>query len=128
MVTQNTDQQLTIPDRVPLAGGGPVTPAELRDRVRAGWRCVRFESCYSLVFVTVRRQSRVYLTERWQQRYLYGLGYSVAALLAGPWGVPWGVVWTARAVWTNLTGGVDVTDAVLDHVAEHWPAVPNESS
>lgn len=72
-----------------------------------GRRAVRFDCCFSAVFVTVRRRSGVYRTDSWQTRYLLGLGYSAVALLFGPWGVPWGPVWTARAVWTNLTGGVD---------------------
>jgi len=89
------------------------TPEEVRDRVRAGWRAVRFEFCVSFVLATIRRQSAVYLTESWQERYLRGLGYSALALLLGPWGVPWGILWTVRAVWTNLTGGIDATDEVL---------------
>ncbi len=63
--------------------------------------------------MTVRRQSGVYLTHSWQQRYLWGLWYSLLALLLGPWGVPWGVLWTPWAVWVNTTGGADCTEAVL---------------
>jgi hypothetical protein len=115
---------IIIPNTLPLAGRGPVSPDELRDPVRRGWRCVRFEFCVSFVVATVRRQSPVYLTERWQERYLYGLGYNAVALLLGPWGVPWGVVWTARALWTNLTGGGDVTDAVLAQLDRTTETLP----
>ena len=97
---------------------------EVRERIARGWRCVRFELCASLVVATIRRQSAVYLTENWQERYLRGLGYSLVALLCGPWGVPWGLAWTARAVWTNLTGGVDVTDEVLVQLEAKGAAVP----
>lgn len=90
-----------------------LTAAELREHVNRGWRCVRFVWCASNVFSTVERESRVYLTENWQDRYLRGLGYSVLSLAAGPWGVPWGLWRTAESVWTNLTGGRDVTDEVL---------------
>lgn len=86
---------------------------ELRTRIAAGARCVRFEFCFSLLFVTVRRQSAVYLTNSWQERYLRGLGYSALALLLGPWGVPWGILWTPWAMWVNTTGGVDCTFDVL---------------
>ena len=88
-------------------------PAELRARIRAGDRCVRFEYCMSMVVATARRQSRVYLTKSRQERYFRGLGYTTLALVLGPWGVPWGLIWTARAVWVNLTGGEDVTEEVL---------------
>jgi hypothetical protein len=94
-------------------GSRPLFAEELRTRLAAGARCVRFEFCYSLLFVTVRRQSSVYLTFSWQQRYLRGLGYSALALLLGPWGVPWGLLWTPWALWVNASGGIDCTPEVL---------------
>jgi len=100
-------------NRISLGGSRPLLPDELRARVAAGARLVRFEFCFSLLLFTLRRQSPVYLTESWQERYLRGLGYSVLALLLGPWGVPWGLIWTPWAVWVNLTGGVDETEVVL---------------
>lgn len=103
---------------VALGGSRPLFPDEVRTRVAAGARLVRFEFCISLLFFTLRRQSGIYLTESWQERHLRGLAYSVLALLLGPWGVPWGLVWTPWAVWVNLTGGVDETDAVLARLDE----------
>ena len=90
-----------------------LTPAELRDHVSRGWRCVRFVWCSSNVFSTVERESCVHLTENWQDRYLRGLGYSLLSLATGPWGVPWGLWRTAESIWMNITGGRDVTDEML---------------
>lgn len=101
------------PKLIQLRGSRPLFDEELRTRVAAGARCVRFEFCFSLLFVTVRRQSPVYLTDSWQGRYLRGLWFSFVALLLGPWGVPWGLLWTPWAVWVNATGGVDCTAEVL---------------
>lgn len=95
----------------PAAAGGPAE--EVVRRLRAGWRAVRFLSCASFLVATVTRPSGVYLTQTWHSRYFLGLGYSAASLALGPWGIPWGPVWTLRAIWTNLTGGVDVTADVL---------------
>lgn len=111
---QNVDQSApTGSGLLALRGTRPLFAEELRTRVEAGAKCVRFEYCFSLLAVTVRRQSPVYLTHSWQQRYLLGLWYSVLALLLGPWGVPWGLLWTPWAVWVNATGGADCTVAVL---------------
>lgn len=99
-------------DLYELRGSRPLFAEELRTRVAAGARCVRFEYCFSLIFVTVRRQSAVYLTASWQERYLRGLWFSFLALVLGPWGVPWGLVWTLWAVWVNTTGGADCTREV----------------
>jgi hypothetical protein len=111
---------------ITLGGAQPLSTDELRARIAAGDRCVRFESCASLLFATIRRHSPVYLTSSWQDRYLRGLGYTAVALLLGPWGVPWGLVWTPWAVWVNLTGGVDVTDEVLRQLGSnlHTPTTP----
>jgi hypothetical protein len=98
---------------VPLAGTGPLFADELLARIRGGWRCVRFEWCISIGVATFRQWSAVYLTANWQDRYIRGAGYSLLALLLGPWGVPWGLVWASRAFWVNLTGGVDVTEEVV---------------
>jgi hypothetical protein len=124
---QTPDQ--TPPDSalVPLGGSRPLFPEEIRTRVAAGARLVRFEVCISALVFTVRRQSRVYLTESWQQRYLRGLWFGLGSLLLGPWGVPWGLVYTPWAVWVNLTGGVDETDAVLAWLdAREKPPSPTE--
>jgi hypothetical protein len=96
-----------------LAASIPHFPDEIRAHVMAGARLVRFEICISVLLVTIRRQSPIYLTDSWQDRYLRGFCYSVLALVFGLWGVPWGLIWTPRAIWVNLTGGVDETDKVL---------------
>lgn len=121
------DQTPTVQGLLPLAGARTLSADELRTRVAAGARLVRFELCLSALVFTVRRQSPVYLTDTWQERYLRGLWYSLVALLLGPWGVPWGLIWTPWAVWVNLTGGVDETDTVLTWLSEGPPEfVPGE--
>ena len=111
---QTLDQNhAPAPELLHLRGSRPLFDEELRTRLAAGSRCVRFEFCFSLLFFTVRRQSPVYLTDSWQQRYIWGLRYTTLALLLGPWGVPWGILLTPWAVWVNATGGADCTAEVL---------------
>ncbi len=110
-----------VSELLPLAGTRPLFAEEVRTRVAAGARLVRFEFCVSAVLFTLRRQSPVFLTDSWRRRYWLGVRYSLAALLLGPWGVPWGLIYTPWAVWVNLTGGVDETDAVLAWLNEGEP-------
>jgi hypothetical protein len=111
---QTVDQKIDSATRLlQLRGFRPLFGEELRARIADGARCVRFEVCVSFLFATLRRQSPVYLTHSWQERYVRGLGFSLLALLLGPWGVPWGLVFTPRAIWTNVSGGIDCTHEVL---------------
>lgn len=121
MNTQQTVDRNSRPssELLHFRGTRPLFAEELRTRVAAGARCVRFEFCFSLLFFSVRRQSAVYLTKSWQQRYVRGLGYSLLALVLGPWGVPWGVIWTPWAIWVNTTGGADCTHEVLSALESH---------
>ena len=122
---QTVDQNFqTTSELLHFRGSRPLFGEELFRLVAGGARCVRFEFCFSLLFVTVRRQSPVYLTNSWQERYLRGLAYSFLALLLGPWGVPWGLLWTPWAIWVNTTGGADCTREVLAWVESGRPSSP----
>jgi hypothetical protein len=110
---QDTDKISPASRLIHLAGSRPLFPEEIRTCVSAGARLVRFEICVSFLFATIRRQSPLYLTESWQERYLRGFCYSVLTLCFGLWGVPWGLIWTPRAIWVNLTGGVDETEKAM---------------
>jgi len=50
-----------------------------------------------------------------------GLVFSVISLLFGWWGLPWGVIYTPMTMFTNLSGGCDVTDEV-------WALLQSSSS
>jgi hypothetical protein len=41
-----------------------------------------------------------------------GCVYALVSLFLGWWGVPWGIIYTPMTVFTNLSGGQDVTDEV----------------
>lgn len=111
-MTQNSGQiPDPIPPLLPLLPH-PVDRDELRVHLEDGARCVRYETCVSVGVATLRRESPVYLTHSWQERYIRGVRYFLISLLCGPWGIPWGPILTARAAWTNLTGGADVTDEI----------------
>ena len=79
----------------------------------AGYRLVFYEYCVSLVFITLRRPSRLCRVPAGSWGVARGLHYTVLTLLLGWWGLPWGLFYTPLVLWTNLSGGREIT-------AEEW--------
>jgi hypothetical protein len=86
--------------------------ADLEAELQAGSRFVFFEYCLSLVFVTLRRPSPIVLLRPGELGLAQGLPYTLVSLLLGWWGLPWGLVYTPVVLFTNLSGGRDVTAEV----------------
>jgi hypothetical protein len=85
---------------------------ELEAELRAGARFVFFEYCISMIFVTLRRPSAVFLLRKQERGLARGLPYTALSLLLGWWGLPWGLIYTPLAVFTNMSGGREVTAEV----------------
>lgn len=74
-----------------------------------GDRYVIFEYCISLIAVTFRRPSGPIRLRPGQRAWVRGLPYCLVSLVFGWWGLPWGVIYTPLTIFTNLTGGCDIT-------------------
>jgi hypothetical protein len=74
-----------------------------------GGRLVFYEYCISLIFLTLRRPSPVVQLRAGEWGLVRGLPYTLVSLLLGWWGIPWGLVYTPLVLWTNLSGGREVT-------------------
>jgi hypothetical protein len=94
---------------VPFFG---LTLGEVEAALATGGRFVVFEYCISLIVVTLRRPSRVYVIRAGKTGLLPGFPYTILSLLLGWWGVPWGFIYTPLVVLTNLSGGCDITAQV----------------
>jgi hypothetical protein len=92
-----------------IAGIDHLTPVQLQEELSRGGRLVFYEYCISLIFLTLRRPSRVRLLRAGDRGIVRGLPYAVLSLLLGWWGIPWGVIYTPMVLLTNLAGGQDVT-------------------
>jgi hypothetical protein len=102
-----------FPELEPIRGGA-WTREELRDALQyEEVDCVRFAYCVSLIFVTFRYQSPVYVFQNPTNQLLYGLFYSMVSLAFGIWGLPWGPIWTGHSIWVNLRGGLPAQPEVL---------------
>ena len=75
-------------------------------------RWVVYEYCISLVAVTLRRPTRPIHLKSGQWAWVRGLPFVGVSLFLGWWGLPWGVIYTPLTIFTNLTGGCDITAQV----------------
>ncbi len=96
-----------------VEGPGTKTPAELIMELQNGARLVVFHYCVSLLVVTFKRSSDVYLVKPGESALRKGMGYTLLSLLLGWWGIPWGLIYTLESIVINLQGGRDVTQEVV---------------
>ena len=89
-----------------------LTPAQWHALLAAGSRVVFFEYCISLVVLTLRRPSALYVLRPGDRGVVCSLPYTLVSLLLGWWGLPWGILYTPLVLFTNLSGGCDVTAEV----------------
>jgi hypothetical protein len=99
-----------------IRGAERLTPTELVAVLDAGGRLVFFEYCISLIFITLRCPTAIYLLRPGEFGTWQTLSCSFLSLMLGWWGVPMGLFYTPLVVWTNLSGGCDVTDTLRPYL------------
>jgi hypothetical protein len=111
-----TASQVQVANRMPTSlnslrfeGAEGKSFAEIDALLQEGWRFVFFEYCISCFIFTLRRPSDIILMPPDEYRWLRALPYTVISLFLGWWGIPWGFIYTPIVIFTNLTGGCDVT-------------------
>lgn len=86
-----------------------LTVAQLDDELERGGKFVVYQYCISIVIMTFKRSSNVYLIRDGEGAFGKGLKYTLLSLILGWWGIPWGPIYTIGAIVTNCRGGKDVT-------------------
>lgn len=100
-----------------VEGTENMTGAEIVEELNRGGRFVVFETCISVVYFTMQQPSKVLFLKNGDRGTRHALPCTILSLLAGWWGIPFGPIGTIGAVITNLSGGRDVTEKVLQHLA-----------
>ena len=90
-----------------------LSQAELQSELAKGGRFVVFSYCISLLVVTFQRSSEVHFIRAGESAFAKSLPYTLLSLFLGWWGFPFGLIFTPMAIYSNLTGGKDVTAQVL---------------
>lgn len=92
---------------------------QTQDEVAGGGRFVRFPFCISLVVVSYRFSSPVYFIRKEENVLIKGLPFMLLSFFFGWWGIPWGPVLTASYLFTNISGGKDVTADMMKILHRH---------
>ena len=96
-----------------IHGVDGMSEQDLRTAVACGGRLVMYKYCISLGIVTFKRGTDVYFIQPGKSAVLRGLPFSALSFVMGWWGIPWGPIYTIESLWTNFTGGEDVTSMLL---------------
>ena len=89
-----------------------------------GGKFVVFPYCVSLIVVSFRRSSDVYLLRRGESGAAKGWGFAVLSFFLGWWGFPMGLIWTPITIFQTLSGGKDVTQEMMAALVPPLLAAP----
>jgi len=92
---------------------------DLQEEAGKGGRFIYYAITVSLIIVTFKRTSGVYLVRGGENAVKRGLIFTLMTALLGWWGIPFGPKYTWLALRSNLQGGIDVTEEVMSTVAGH---------
>src|SRR5256885_1977378 len=95
-----------------IIGIDGLTREQIQHEVLNGGKFVVYPWCVSLIWVSYKRSSDIYFLRTGQHFTVPGVGYLLLSLVMGWWSIP-GLFWTVQCLWTNITGGHDLTPEVL---------------
>ena len=95
-----------------------MTGEQLAIELELGGRFVVYEYCISIILMTFKRPSDIYFIRVGEGAAARGLGFTLLTLFLGWWAIPWGPIYTIGALFTNLSGGRDVTAEVVASLQE----------
>lgn len=90
---------------------------DLQQEVKNGGRFVYYAYTVSLLIITFKRTSGVYLVKQAEKSSVKGLPFTIISFLFGWWGIPFGPKYTVESILTNMRGGKDVTEEIMATVA-----------
>lgn len=92
---------------------------DLQQEAGKGGRFIYYQFTISLIVVTFKRTSGVYLVRANENPVVKAMPFLFLSFFFGWWGIPFGPKYTIESIRTNLRGGKDVTDEVMATVAGH---------
>ena len=93
-----------------------LTTSDLNRELNAGGKFVIFHYCISIVVMTFKRSSDIYFIRAGESTVKHSIGFTLLSAIIGWWGFPWGPIHTIGSLYTNLSGGKDITDEVMSAI------------
>jgi len=87
--------------------------AQVQDEVSRGAKFVIFTYNFSVIVMSFKRPTDVYFVKAGEKAILKGLPWTLLSLVVGWWGFPWGIIYTIQTLITNLGGGKNITEPVM---------------
>lgn len=97
---------------------------EINNELANGAKFVCFQYCFSILVMTFRQSSDIYFIRAGESTTKHSIIFTIVTLIFGWWGFPWGPIYSIGSLYTNLTGGKDVTQEMLNSIHSKTPAVP----
>ena len=91
-----------------------MTNEQINLELLKGGKFVIFSYCFSIIIMTFRRSSDIYFIKQGESTVSKSIGYTLLTLVVGWWGIPWGPIYSIGALFTNLSGGKDITQEILN--------------
>jgi hypothetical protein len=99
---------------VKIVGIENMTIDQVKGELASGARFVIYQYCISVLVMSFKRASDIFLIRPGENAVTKGLPYTLCSLVLGWWGIPWGPIWTIATIVTNLRGGRNVTTEVMN--------------
>lgn len=112
---------------IKIHGAEGLSAAQLRQELQNGARCVAYGYCISVIIMSFKRSSGLYLLRAGEADWGRRIGFSLLSLVAGLWGIPWGPIWTIGTIAGNLGGGRNLSAELLASMSTPT-AVPTASA
>jgi len=91
-----------------------LTVDDINRELSNGAKFVTFQYCFSIIIMTFKRGSDIYFIKAGESTVSHSIGFTLITLFFGWWGIPWGPIYSIGSLYTNLTGGKDITQEVLN--------------
>lgn len=90
--------------------------SDLKKELTNGAKFVVFHYSFSVILMTYNYSSDIYFIRVGESTLKHSIGYTLITLFLGWWAIPSGPIFTISALYTNITGGKDVTQEVLSFI------------